>query len=166
MKRVIYADRTLSNQIIAELKQAGIPKKSYMIKTSSDSINIMIADPYVPKTDVESVVNKYENIHYDEYSGEILLGGNTYVFVRYASDAFDDLAKEFMVDAKDAYDFFQDNPRTDKSFIIDTDKGKLFVYKDGSALSMTDNRCRAYTPSVKSIAKYAAIYNLYGTFYD
>ena len=182
MKRVIYADRTLSNQIIAELKQVGIPKKSYKIKTDIYSIHITVTDPYVSLEDVRSVVYKYENIHYDEYNGEILQGGNTFVFVEYSDNAFDTVIPEYMSDATAAYDYFQgDYPRN--TYVIDTANGEVYVIGfDGSRGDVelyvkSDNRESASSypihvtddahmkdVAIKAIATWIARFDLHGTF--
>lgn len=181
MKRVIYADRTLSNQIIAELKQAGIPKKSYKIKTDINSINITVTDPYVSLEDVGSVVYKYKSIDYDE-RGEILQGGNTFVFVKYSDNAFDTVIPEYMSDATAAYEYFQgDYPRN--TYVIDTANGEVYVIGfDGSRGDVelyvkSDNRGSASSypiyvtddahmkdVAIKAIATWIARFDLHGTF--
>lgn len=69
----------------AELKKAGFNSRQVSIRskscTYSWSFDVKIHDINVPVRQVEDVVNGFENIRYDQYTGEILSGGNDYVFV-------------------------------------------------------------------------------------
>ena len=51
------------------------------------SIRIRIKNPAVPLAAVKAVADGHESVRYDEYSHEILSGGNRFVFVDYAHEA-------------------------------------------------------------------------------
>jgi hypothetical protein len=51
------------------------------------SIRISIKDPAVPLSAVKAIADGHESVRYDHYSGEILSGGNRFVFVDYHHDA-------------------------------------------------------------------------------
>lgn len=60
-----------------------------------ESIDVFYDDGPAEK-DVNAVIKKHDRVHYDEYSGEILGGGNRYVNAqRHISDAFLQKAKDF-----------------------------------------------------------------------
>ena len=64
-------------QIRKDLKAEGITAKRVSVRGKyalyDESITIKIKDITVSKKLVESIVNKYEEIRYDEYNGEVLL---------------------------------------------------------------------------------------------
>ena len=61
---------------------------------------------------------KFESIDYDQYSGEILSGGNTYIFVQYDYDAISkateaniEKAENLVNDVNDYYVLFKDEKK-------------------------------------------------------
>lgn len=68
-----------------ELKQLGYNNKKVSVRCDGGSINVTLK--FIPNTEqvkeVKKVAEKFEKIHYDEATGEILSGGNTFVFVEY-----------------------------------------------------------------------------------
>ncbi len=81
----------LSKTIRDTLKKAyGITSKQVSIKTHNysmgSSIYINIHDPAIDIKDVENIANPKESVRRDE-SGEILSGGNRFVFVGYSDRA-------------------------------------------------------------------------------
>lgn len=71
-----------ANQIKKELKEAGIPTKKISVRCDG-SVHVTIKDLSISIEAVEKVVKKHEHYQRDEYNGEILQGGNTFVFVDY-----------------------------------------------------------------------------------
>lgn len=73
--------------IRAELKANGYSSRrvGVAIKYSgySSSIRVTIKDREIDKAEIERIARKYRDVDYDEATGEILAGGNTYVFVKY-----------------------------------------------------------------------------------
>lgn len=70
-----------SKQIKKELKEAGFDVKKISVRYDG-SYNIRIKDLSINLDKVEAIARKYENYSRCEYSGEILSGGNTFVFVQ------------------------------------------------------------------------------------
>lgn len=72
-------------------KQLGVTSKQVSVRSRNsgydEAIDVTIKDLKVNKMKVEAIANRYEYIRRCEYSGEILSGGNTYVFVRLDYDA-------------------------------------------------------------------------------
>ena len=93
--------RELNTNIKNEIKSAtGCKARDISVRTSSSSIRVEIKSPFINIKDVEEVVNKYESISRDEYTGEILCGGNTFVFVSYSDDVFSEVAEDFEEEAE------------------------------------------------------------------
>ena len=80
-------NKEIGAEIRAKIKAAGIPARSVSVRVQyagySTSINVRIKDISVGRKQVEKIAKEYRDVSYDERSGEILEGGNTYVFVDY-----------------------------------------------------------------------------------
>lgn len=74
--------------IRAALKEAGFNQKQISVKKQfgvySVAFNVTIRDANIDKSTIENIVNKFKSIDRDEITGEILAGGNDYVFVKKA----------------------------------------------------------------------------------
>lgn len=69
----------------------------FSVRSGSGSINVSWTDfPTVEA--VQEIANKYESVRYDEYTGEILCGGNTFVFTNNSwSDEMKKCIKENLI---------------------------------------------------------------------
>jgi len=80
--------------IRAEVKSLGLKTKDVSVRKQHHSkIDICIkstAALYHFEA-IKTIATKYENIHYDSYTGEILAGGNDYVSVTIDSDSYEAL---------------------------------------------------------------------------
>ena len=89
-----------AKRIRTELKAQGISTKQVSVRTHNysmgSSLNIRIKDPKVLKSLVEKIANESERVSRCEVSGEILSGGNRFVFVDYASEAIETVALELV----------------------------------------------------------------------
>lgn len=87
-------------QIRKDLKAKGITSKMVAVRGKyslyDESITIKIKDVSVSKKLVESIVNKYEEISYDQYNGEILAGGNTYIHIEFDWNALEEAKEQFI----------------------------------------------------------------------
>lgn len=76
-----------SKEIKKYLKENGIDTKNISVKGSncgySESYNITIKDITVDIEKVRELVKTFESYERDERTGEILEGGNTYIFINY-----------------------------------------------------------------------------------
>jgi len=86
-----------AKRIRKKLKEK-FPQTKFSVKSSSysmgSSINISWDDGYTKK-EVENLVNQFQDISYDDYSGEILSGGNRFIFCnRTITDDFGNLIIE------------------------------------------------------------------------
>lgn len=94
-------------KIREELKALGYGRKEVSVRcrrvTYSSAIEVTIRALGVSMEKVKDVALKAKSVRYCEASGEILLGGNTYVDVSYAHElepAFAELAKDLDFDSK------------------------------------------------------------------
>ena len=80
-----------SAAIRAELKKLGYNSKQVSVKSGncgySGYSHLTIKDMAVRIKEVKKAVRAFESVDYDEYSGEILQGGNTYIRVEYDYEA-------------------------------------------------------------------------------
>lgn len=76
-----------AKMIRAEIKKAGIPSKSVSVRSHgigfSSAIDVVIKDHSVDIEIIANIANKFKEISRDNYTGEILMGGNTYVDIKY-----------------------------------------------------------------------------------
>lgn len=64
------------------LKSNGYSNRQISV-TNDGAIWVTIKDSNIKLEDIENLVKKYEHYYADEATGEILSGGNTFVFVQY-----------------------------------------------------------------------------------
>ena len=86
--------------IRAELKKLGYNARQVSVKTGycgySDFARIRIKDCAVNKKAVENACKKFSSIRYDEFTGEILEGANTYIDVDYDFEALENAIEKAM----------------------------------------------------------------------
>ncbi len=82
----------------AELKKLGYNSKQVSVRGGycgySDRAEITIKDMKADRKAIENVCKKFQSIDYDSASGEILEGGNTYIFVKYDYDTLENAIEE------------------------------------------------------------------------
>jgi len=70
--------------IRAELKkELGLTSKDVSVKSDLYAVWVRIKNEDIEIEDVKNIAKKYESIDRCERTGEILQGGNSYVFVQY-----------------------------------------------------------------------------------
>lgn len=115
-------NKEISQAIRKALKEAGYTNKDYSIKSRycgySSSFDITIKNPAVRISEVEKIAKKWQSVDYDHATGEILMGGNDYVFVQYAYDVYDDVISELL-------------PMAEKVFNNEKYSGKAIAAIDG-----------------------------------
>lgn len=78
--------------IRTELKTAGYNARQISVRADGCAIYLTVRDPSVKAHKVKAIANKYVNVRYCEGSGEMLLGGNTFVYVEYAKEIIEQRA--------------------------------------------------------------------------
>jgi hypothetical protein len=92
-----------SAAIRSELKAAGYNQKRVSVrKRSTGSVNVEILDPTANVEEIENIAKKYESYDRDERTGEILCGGNTFVFVDVSEAVKEAWAAPYMEAAENA----------------------------------------------------------------
>ena len=81
----------LADKIRQDLKKAGYKVPAQISVTTrrggySSAYDVTINDLKISSNEIEKLLKKYESYEYDQKTGEILAGGNTYIFVTYDSD--------------------------------------------------------------------------------
>ena len=93
----------LGNAIRATLKSEGYAPRDFSVRVRdcgySTSASVTIKNPEIRSADVERLLSKFESVDRDERTGEILEGGNCYLFVDYADGIFDAPAQEMAATA-------------------------------------------------------------------
>jgi len=96
-----------AQEIRNELKTLGYGRKQVSVRsrpvTYSSAIDVTVKALGVDIEKVEEIANKAKSVRYCEVSGEVLMGGNTYVSVQYAhelDEAFAELAKDLDFESK------------------------------------------------------------------
>lgn len=91
-------------EIRKELKAAGIKKGvsvTSAIHGCEECITVKVKDPTIDIREVRAHAEKWSKVDYDQYSGEVLGGGNTFVFTDYAYNCFDEVTKPYMERAEE-----------------------------------------------------------------
>ena len=96
-------NKELGSAIRATLKTAGYAPRDISVRVRdcgySTSANVTIKNPEIRLESVERLLSKFESIDRDYATGEILAGGNCYLFVDYADGIFDVPAQEMATTA-------------------------------------------------------------------
>ena len=80
-------NKEINTAIKKELKEAGYSTKDFSVSVKDSlydtAIKIKIKTPYVSRANVEKLLKHWESYELDQRTGEILQGGNKYLFVEY-----------------------------------------------------------------------------------
>lgn len=99
----MFTNKEINAAIKDELKAAGFNVKDFRVSVKdcgySTSAHVRIKSPVVNRLEVEKVLKKFDQLERDARTGEILEGGNLYLFVEYESGIFDIPAREWAADA-------------------------------------------------------------------
>ncbi|WP_449456015.1 hypothetical protein [Streptococcus suis] len=117
------------------LKLHGYNPKDFGVRKANPgyerSLYITIKNIAISKKEVEALVNsQFSKVSYCEITQEILAGGNTFVFVEYDEDTFDELVESKMKEAEQLYNELKALPDWDS----------LHIENDGYNLYLSNNR--------------------------
>lgn len=90
-----------AKELRSKLKEIGYNRNMVSVTSDYDSINVTVKSIEVDFKKVEKLANSYESFRTDERTGEILLGGNTYVNVKYSDTLKDELKNKYMSKAEE-----------------------------------------------------------------
>lgn len=138
---VAEASKTIRAQLKSRL---GLTSKDVSVRSSSysmgSSINVEIKTPRASLVEIDRIANGSERIDRDA-NGEILSGGNRYVFVKYDDDVLEPIRKRFESLMKsgarefDGWTVGGDNTSW-RAWHPDLDDSILSYFPDSLALSM------------------------------
>lgn len=147
-----YKQQSTTQLMKAKLKEAGIDTKHISIREGggaySTSYNVKIKSPYIDADEVKKIVNEYESYERDERTGEILEGGNTYVFATYDDSCFDEVSKPYMSKAKGYID--EANAQQD---------GYGISIKEGVTLFKSGSCCEIFVRNKDSNRQHFRVYD-------
>jgi hypothetical protein len=84
-------------------KELGHNSRAVSVRSSGSALYLTIKDPTIRKSEVESIGNRARHVRYCEASGEILGGGNTFVFTEYSDAAHATIAAPHLEPVKAAF---------------------------------------------------------------
>jgi len=97
-----------AKKIRESLKAAGYGPKRVAVRNHSysmgSSVNVTVKDATANLKEIEAIAHENENVRRCEYSGEILSGGNTFVFVAWSREAEQAMAEPFLAAAEAAFE--------------------------------------------------------------
>lgn len=106
--------KEIAKKIREQLKVNGINNKQVSVRSGivgfSQEVNITIKDATIKFDMVDEMAHKYESIDYDEATGEILSGGNTYIDVSFSYDVIKKEREKYIPFAKKIIDKYKDTP--------------------------------------------------------
>lgn len=132
-----------AREIKKVLKEQGFNLKDFSVCvrncTYDVAVTVTIKNPYVNKIEIEKIMKRFKEIDYDEYTGEILAGGNTYVHVMYDYEIFDEVSKTWTATAMGV---MRDSKHTvmsifDGLFYIHNKQGKDEIRQDNEKAHCT-----------------------------
>jgi len=130
-----------SKGIKEELKDNGIDTKNIGVRERGGSYYITIKDPTIDKDKVEKIAEHNESYERDYATGEILSGGNTFVFVDYDYGVFDEVSKPYQPKAKEYLNKLKDIP-TDNGLSV---KDGVYIMKDGNSYDFVVHNDKQWT---------------------
>lgn len=84
-----------TNEVAEFLRSKGYKRTQVSVRYDYISYRVTIKDITIPIDEIKKLVNQFESISYDEYTHEILSGGNTFVFVEYDEDLIERIEDEY-----------------------------------------------------------------------
>lgn len=97
-------NKELGNKIRKALKEAGFASKDVSVRVKdcgySTSVDLTIKNPLIRYTEVEEVAERFNSYERDEKTGEILEGGNTYIFLGYENGLLAEVAEPLLETAQ------------------------------------------------------------------
>ena len=95
----------LTAKIRQDLANAGYKRSDFNVRLGNSlyetAVHVFIKNPRIRKSEVEEIVQRYESIDRDPWSHEILMGGNTFIFVEYRWGIWDEVIKDYLPRAQE-----------------------------------------------------------------
>jgi len=132
-------------EIRKQLKEElGYNARMVSVSANYSRIIFTIRDASVNKKAVEEFAIQFSNVHYDHATGEVLCGGNTFTFVRYADSVEKEIKSAMTPAVEKALAQVKDNYLIDvegTNYMIGNDDGRgITVWESGDSGSFV-GRC-------------------------
>lgn len=154
-------NREMNASIKNELKLAGYNLKDFSVSVKdcgySTSIKVTVKNPYVNRKDVESLLLNHQDIDKDSVTGEILEGGNTYLFVEYQYGLFEQVSLEWSSKASELMESTSEITRIFDGLYLQNINGILEI-RQRNAKDSVIRRC-----GYKSLCEYLFKFSQFGT---
>lgn len=154
-----------SKAIREEIKKLGYNTKQVSVRSRycgySDATDITVKDLNCDIKAIEKACTKFESIDYDQYSGEILSGGNTYISVKWDYEALKKVEEEKMQEAENLIAEAENG-----KVIFENTEKKLVLCKSGEQYDIAEFLTGYYcgtikvTPCTKERMKHTLAYYL------
>jgi len=83
MTRTFLTDKEIAKAIRKELKEKlGYTSRQISVRSYGSSVDVVIKEESIDKEAVEKIAYPFEEVDRCEVTGEVLAGGNTFVFVK------------------------------------------------------------------------------------
>jgi hypothetical protein len=111
--------KELAKELRSQLKELGYNRTMVSVTSDYNSINVAVKSIDVDFKKVAELANSYEKLDRDEMTGEILQGGNTYVYIDYSETLMEILKNKYMDKAKEIFEAIQKSNDLENIFIKD-----------------------------------------------
>lgn len=149
--------KTKAELMQSALKAVGITRKQVSCSMHNGSITAKIKDLTIDPETVKQVGYQFESYQRDQYSGEILCGGNTFVFVEY------DRSIEQTVTTSDEFKAFQAELENRLNNLVDNqcaEYGTALFYRDNGNIRLRYDKGNSH-----EVEPYHNIYSLTWSLY-
>lgn len=110
--------KELAKNLRSELKELGYNRNMVSVTSDYDSIHVTVKSIDVNFKKVAELANNYEKIRTD-HTGDILQGGNIFVFIEYAESLMESLKNKYMSKAQETFKAIQNSSELENIFIKD-----------------------------------------------
>lgn len=148
-------NQEIRREITTAFKAKGWNNRKVGLSVDYGCIHAKVKDLSIKLKDVEEIVNSYESIRYDEYCGEILAGGNTFVFVDYDYNTLKAAREEYMEKAEE---IFEANNKGNILDIMECGNRKLTFFGDCGCSWVESNRKKYFAGDPRSLAEAMALF--------
>ena len=156
-------NQELKATIKNELKKEGYAK-GYTISVRdcgySTSVKIKITSPEINRIEIEKIANRFQEIDRDERTGEILAGGNCYIFTEYKDGIFEEVTKEWIATATGAIMSKDETTKIfDGLYLLNLEHcGRLELIQQNEK-----DHCRRYVANLKQLTTMIYKFAKFGT---